>query len=111
LALAIVEQESGFDQNAVGHFSEIGAAQITGRTADQYGLERTRLREDFEYNIRGGVTIMRSLLGQFPEIEAIAAYNGGPSFRDSPPHAQEQIRRYVAGVLARKGKYDHVQCD
>jgi len=111
LALAIVEQESGFDPSAVGQFGELGASQILPSTADEYGLDRERLMTDYEYNVRGGVTIMRSLLDQFPESAAIAAYNGGPNFGASPPHVQEKVQRYVAGVLARKGKYEGVQCD
>jgi soluble lytic murein transglycosylase-like protein len=69
------------------------------------------LATEFRYNVAGGLTILKSLLAQFPERAAVQAYNGGPAFTSSPPQVQEKVRRYAAEVLARKEKYDGVQCN
>jgi soluble lytic murein transglycosylase-like protein len=111
LALALIEHESGFDQGARGQFGELGAAQVLPATARQYQLDHQRLATEFRYNVAGGLRILKSLLAQFPERVAVQAYNGGPAFASSPPQVQEKVRRYAAEVLARKEKYDGMQCN
>jgi soluble lytic murein transglycosylase-like protein len=111
LALALIEQESGFDQGARGQFGELGAAQIMPPTARLYQLDQDRLVTEFRYNVAGGLTILKSLLAQFPERVAVQAYNGGPAFSSSPPQVQQKVTRYAAEVRARKEKYAGVQCN
>jgi soluble lytic murein transglycosylase-like protein len=111
LALAVIEEESNFNQDAVGQFGEIGAAQIMPRTADAYDIDRGQIRASFEANVRGGLKIMRSLLEQFPEPLAIAAYNGGTDFEDSVPRVRTKLAQYVADVQRRKEKYESIQCE
>jgi soluble lytic murein transglycosylase-like protein len=111
LALALIEQESGFNQSARGQLGEVGASQVMPGTARLYRLDRERLAAEFRYNVAGGLAILKSLSAQFTERDAIAAYNGGPAFQSSPPQVQKKVRRYAAEVLARKERYEKVQCN
>lgn len=76
LALAIAQQESGFNQNAVGTSGEIGVFQLLPSTAASLGVDPT----DLVQNISGGVAYLAGMLRQFggdPQ-KAAAAYNCGP---------------------------------
>lgn len=110
LVLAIVAEESNFNQRAVGPYDEIGAGQILPATAATYGFDPERLRDNFAYNINASIIILRSLLAQFPLAQAVAAYNGGPGFQDSPPRVQQEVRHYVRAVLRKMEGYENVQC-
>jgi soluble lytic murein transglycosylase-like protein len=109
--LGLIEQESGFNQSARGPFGEVGASQVMPGTARLYQLDQERLASEFRYNVAGGLTILKSLLSQFIELDAIAAYNSGRPLHASPPQVQEKVRLYVASVLARKEKYEEARCD
>jgi soluble lytic murein transglycosylase-like protein len=111
LALALVEQESGFNQSARGEAGELGASQIMPGTARLYELDGERLTLEYRYNVAGGLTILKSLLSQFGERDGIAAYNGGPGFQSSPPRVRKKVQQYVSQVLARKEKYEGVRCE
>lgn len=111
LLLAIVQQESGFNQNARGRAGELGASQILPTTAVAFSLDRRKLTTDIEYNVRGGARILKSLMEQFSEPQAAAAYNGGPDFLNSPPEVREKIERYVASVYAWRRNYAGIGCD
>ena len=105
LLLAIAEQESNFTQAATGSAGEIGVLQIRPETAVHYRLDPERL-EDLDYNIYAGATILSELLRQLGEPrKAVAAYNGGPGYRNS-----EKVSRYVSEVWKRKEKYDGTPC-
>jgi len=111
LALALIEQESGFQHPVRGLAGELGAAQILPATARFWGFDMQRLQEDFAYNVRAGLSILKGLLEETgDEAEALHAYNGGRGWRTLPPEAQRAVQRYAAQVLARKSRYAGASC-
>lgn len=96
LALAVAEQESGFDPTqrnptAVNGEHAVGVFQFLPSTARSRGVDP----EDPLQNIRGGVAYLRDLLDQHQDVEkALAAYGG-----------VRTNTTYVPGVLARVKKY------
>ena len=111
LALALIEQESGFQHPVRGQAGELGAAQILPATARFRGFDMQRLQEDFAYNVRAGLSILKGLLEETgDEAEALHAYNGGRGWRTLPPEAQRAVQRYAAQVLARKSRYAGASC-
>ncbi len=77
LALAIAQQESDFDQNAVGSSGEIGVFQLLPSTAAQLGVDP----HDLTQNIAGGVAYIGQMLRAFggDVQKAAAAFNCGPT--------------------------------
>jgi soluble lytic murein transglycosylase-like protein len=111
LALALIEQESGFQHPVRGRAGELGAAQILPATAGIYGLDRRRLANDFVYNVQAGLWILKQLLEQVgDEAEALRAYNGGRGWRSLPDEAQRAVRRYANQVLERRARYGRIGC-
>ena len=111
LALALIEQESGFQHPVRGLAGELGAAQILPATARFRGFDMQRLQEDFAYNVRAGLSILKGLLEETgDEAEALRAYNGGRGWRTLPPEAQRAVQRYAAQVQARKSRYAGATC-
>lgn len=75
LALAVANQESGFNQAARGTSGEIGVFQLMPGTAASLGVDPTNLQQ----NIQGGVTYLGQQLSAFADPwQAVAAYNAGP---------------------------------
>lgn len=76
LALAVADEESGFNQNTIGGAGDTGVFQIIPSTAQLLGVDPT----DLSQNIRGGVTFLRDNLNQFGGDAqlAVEAYNAGP---------------------------------
>jgi Transglycosylase SLT domain len=76
LALAIANQESGFNQAARGSKGEVGVFQLMPSTAAALGVNPYDLTE----NISGGVSYLSQLLAQYGgNVQlAVAAYNAGP---------------------------------
>src|SRR5215469_16366653 len=103
LALAVAQQESGFNQSAVSPAGAIGIFQLMPSTAAGLGVNPY----DQTQNIQGGVEYLAQMLAQFPGRPdlALAAYNAGPgAVRTAggiPPYAETQ--NYVASVLAIAG--------
>lgn len=76
LALAVAQAESGMNQNAISPAGAIGIFQLMPATAAMLGVDAT----NWQQNIQGGVMYLAMLLEQFTDpVEAVAAYNWGPS--------------------------------
>ena len=112
LALAIVDHETGFNNNARGDKGEIGAGQIMPATADLFGFDKNRLAVDYTYNVESSVTIMRYLLDYFGgnEQDAIRGYNGGPGWRNADRATLAKIDNYAASVSQLRKQYVPATC-
>jgi hypothetical protein len=111
LALALIEQESGFQHSLRGRSGELGAAQILPATAGAFGFDSTRLASDFLYNVRAGLSILKRLLEQTGnETEALRAYNGGRGWRALSDEARRSVQRYADRVLERRDGYGRIAC-
>jgi hypothetical protein len=101
LALAVANQESGFNQNAVSSAGAIGVMQLMPSTAAGLGVDPTNLNQ----NVSGGVGLLASLLDRYNgnTALALAAYNAGPgpvaTYGGVPPYPETQ--NYVASIMAR----------
>jgi hypothetical protein len=80
-ALAIANQESGFNQSAVGSSGEQGVFQLMPGTAAQLGVDPS----DLNQNIAGGLSYQSQLLARYGGNYAMAAaaYNAGPGAVDA----------------------------
>ncbi len=99
LALAVAEQESGFNPTAKSPKGALGTMQLMPGTAKIYNMDPN----DPVQNIRGGVLHLRSLLdthkGNLNSV--LAAYNSGRT--DNLP---AETQAYVPGVLGRMPKFN-----
>ena len=85
VALAVSNQESGFDRRAVSHAGARGLMQLMPRTARHQArrlsivYQRNRLVEDPHYNIRLGTSFLRDRIDRYEGSIplALAAYNAG----------------------------------
>jgi soluble lytic murein transglycosylase-like protein len=74
LALAVAQQESGFNQGARGAAGEVGVYQLMPGTASDLGVNPYNETQ----NIEGGISYLAQLYRQFGDwTKALAAYNGG----------------------------------
>jgi soluble lytic murein transglycosylase len=86
LILAVIRQESAFQQDAVSSAGALGLMQLMPATAKsvskKMGLPyaKGRLTSDPEYNIRLGRAYLSEMIGTFggSYVLAIASYNAGP---------------------------------
>lgn len=82
--LAVIEVESGFDQDAVSHRGALGLMQLKPATLLREA-ERSRLEADDladpVLNVRAGIRYFRRLLDAFRQDQELAlmAYNAGPA--------------------------------
>jgi soluble lytic murein transglycosylase-like protein len=95
---AIVQEESGYDPQAVGAAGERGLMQLMPGTAQLVGCHRPFSPQD---NLWGGTKYLTSLLREFRGNlrQAVAAYNCGPErVRNSqiPASTQGYVRRVIA---------------
>lgn len=97
LFLRLVQQESGWNPQAVSHKGAIGLAQLMPATARDLGVDP----RDPAANLDGGARYLRmqfDMFGNWPL--ALAAYNAGPGavtrHKGIPPYAETQT--YVASV-------------
>jgi soluble lytic murein transglycosylase-like protein len=113
LALAVIETESRFDNSMRGSRGEIGAAQILPATAAAFGFDLRRLANEFEYNTRAGVQIIRSLLKSCEGNlrTALYTYRAGPKWRRLTPRALLRVQAYANAIQQLVDiKYAGVQC-
>jgi soluble lytic murein transglycosylase-like protein len=77
LALALAQQESGYNQSKIGAAGEVGVFQLLPSTAADLGVNPY----DLNQNIRGGIVYLKKQLDRFNGnvAMALAAYNAGPS--------------------------------
>ncbi|SRR6266550_5367662 len=102
LALAVAQQESGFQQDVVSPADAIGVMQVlpsTGRWLARFVVGRRLYLLDLEDNVLAGVALLRMLTRAAPLPQAIAGYYQGLwSVRRYGMYPD--TRRYVASVLA-----------
>ncbi len=119
LALAVMEQESGFRPNAVSSQGALGLMQIdplVGRSvAGELGIpwkNRTTLFDPVT-NVRIGVSYLVEMLGRFGKRElALTAYNMGPNRLDELLASGEKPQySFSKSVLARRARLQRIQAD
>ena len=98
LFLRLVQQESGWNPNAVSPKGAVGLAQLMPSTADLLGVDET----DPQSNLEGGARYLSMMYARFGSWKlALAAYNAGPEAVDSaggvPDYSETQD--YVAAIL------------
>lgn len=95
--LSLLNQESGFNQNAHGSSGEIGISQLMPATAASLGVNPN----DWKQNIQGGASYLASLLdkanGNIPL--AIAGYNAGPGVIAGTKAIPSSTQNYVDSIL------------
>ncbi len=95
LALAMVMQESGGNQNAVSKAGAIGPTQLMPPTARDLGVNPYDLAE----NIDGGVSYLAQQLQKFGnETDALTAYNWGPG------NMQKHIKGGRSGPMPKEAR-------
>jgi soluble lytic murein transglycosylase-like protein len=94
LLIAVVSQESDFQQGALGDDGEIGLAQLMPGTAHDMGVNPY----DPIDNLRGGARYLHEQLERFGSVKlALAAYNGGPgNVAGGLDYAHEVLGMYIA---------------
>jgi hypothetical protein len=101
---ALVQQESGGNQNARSKAGAIGETQLMPETARGLGVDPYNQQQ----NLDGGAKYLRQQLDRFggDVRKALAAYNAGPGavqkYNGVPPYAETQ--HYVATILANAGR-------
>jgi soluble lytic murein transglycosylase-like protein len=113
LAMALAEQESGWDSQARSPKGALGVLQVLPSTAEQYGLDGSRLLQ-FDYGAYAGLIILRDLLDRFQGDEAVslAAYYAGPGFSKKrySRKTELEIAEYVHQVLVRRSRITAIRC-
>lgn len=98
LFLRLVQQESGWNAQAVSHAGAIGLAQLMPETAARLGVDPS----DPKQNLDGGARYLRLQYNKFRSWKlALAAYNAGPEavtkYEGIPPYAETE--GYVKAIL------------
>ncbi len=104
LIRAVIEQESGFREDAVSQKGALGLMQLMPDTASLLGVEDPF---DAEQNIFGGTRYLRELIELYGGNlnKALAAYNAGPSrVNDSIPEIPETVD-FIRSVLDRYNRF------
>jgi len=93
---SVIQQESGYDADAVSHKGAMGLMQLMPATAREL---RVRCPFDPRENVLGGARYLRALRDRFGGWpKALAAYHAGPA-RVERGVIPGTTRRYVARVL------------
>ncbi|WP_108258279.1 lytic transglycosylase domain-containing protein [Mangrovicoccus ximenensis] len=98
----LVQQESGWNPNALSHKGAIGLAQLMPGTAQYLGVDP----KDPRQNLEGGARYLRQQYNRFGSWRlALAAYNAGPEavsrHNGVPPY--NETRKYVQAILGGLG--------
>ncbi len=95
IALAVAQQESGYDQGAIGSSGEVGVFQLMPGTAAELGVNPYNLSE----NVNGGLAYLSQQYQRFGSWDmALAAYNAGPG-RVASGNVPASTRSYVSNIL------------
>ncbi|MGL4369866.1 MAG: lytic transglycosylase domain-containing protein, partial [Spirochaetota bacterium] len=100
LIKAVIQNESGYDPDAISPKGAMGLMQLMPKTAESLGVTDPFSPEE---NIRGGVTMLKDLLAAYKGDyqKAVAAYNAGKGtvdkYNGSVPFSETQD--YVKKVI------------
>ena len=103
LVKAVIQNESGYDPDAVSPKGAMGLMQLMPQTAETLGVADPFAPEE---NIRGGVTMLKNLLTAYKGdySKAVAAYNAGKDtvdkYNGTPPYkeTQDYVKRVIDTV-------------
>lgn len=100
LFLRLVQQESGWNAQAISPKGAIGLAQLMPPTARLLKVDPRNPSQ----NLQGGARYLRMMYDKFGSWRlALAAYNAGPEavekYKGIPPYAETQ--KYVVAILGR----------
>ena len=103
IALAVAQQESGFNQGAIGSSGEIGIFQLMPATAAGLGVNPA----DPMQNIQGGIAYLQQLYSKFGDWnDALAAYNWGlGNVLSSGGVYPASVVGYIGSVLSKASSY------
>ena len=98
LFLRLVQQESGWNPQAVSHKGATGLAQLMPGTAAKLGVDAA----DPQQNLDGGARYLAMMYAKFGSWRlALAAYNAGPGAVEKhggiPPY--DETKNYVKAIL------------
>ena len=108
LALALANQESGFNPNAKSSAGAIGVMQLMPATARSLGVNPNNVDD----NIKGGITYLKNSLAHYngDVVLALASYNAGygavDKYKGVPPYRETQ--NYVKSIMNSIGRYTKV---
>lgn len=99
LLVAVAQEESNFEPNAVSHAGALGLFQVLPSTAQELEIDL----DSPDANVLAGARYLRRMLDRFASLElALAAYNAGPTAVEkiggSPT---DETRTYVTHVIKR----------
>jgi len=108
IALAQIQQESGFDPNAVGSSGERGLGQFMPGTWQRFGTGSFDNAFDYDYNLTAWGNYMTYLLNLFgwDYEKALIGYNGGEGHLLDPGRygqPSQRARNYARAILANAG--------
>lgn len=99
LLVAVAQEESNFEPNAVSHAGALGLLQVLPSTAQELEIDLSTP----DANVLAGARYLRRMLDRFASLElALAAYNAGPTAVEKaggPP--TDETRIYVSHVSKR----------
>ena len=103
LVNAVIETESGWNENAISPKGAKGLMQLMDSTAEHFGVKDSL---DPIQNIKGGVDFLKQLLERFGDTKlALAAYNAGEGnvkkYGGIPPF--EETQNYIKKIMEMLG--------